>query len=404
MRPARCALALAVTIGPLAGPANGQTVLTLSDVLARAREQAPQIVSARLAIEEARGRLVGASLRRTTNPELDAVVGSRQGVGDRTIDFEVGLSQAFEPGSRRDARVAGATAGIDRSSATLEETTRLVLREAAGAFYRALHANERIRLLTAAEDLATRIRQTAERRYQAGDIAVLDVNVARAALARVRSDRKTADAELAAGLGGLRAVLGLDAPVQVTGALATTEPAPANLLETALLRPELKELDAAIREAEAEIRLGQSFQKPEFGLGAQFARDEGDRILSGGLKISFPAFNSGQELRATGTARATRLRADLERARTRIRLEVEAAEQTYALRRDAVRLLETEALPGLDENDQLASRSYEVGQIGLAELLLLRREVLETRFQYLDALLEAGLARIDLLTSAGVLR
>jgi cobalt-zinc-cadmium efflux system outer membrane protein len=404
MRPARYALALAAVLGPFAGPAAGQTVLTLSDVLARAREQAPAIVSARLAIEEARGRLVGASLRRTTNPEVDAVVGNRQGAGERMIDLEIGVSQAFEPGSRRDARVAGANAGIERSTASLDETTRLVMREAARAFYRALHASERIRLLTTAKDLAVRVRQTAERRYQAGDIAVLDVNVARAGLARVRSDRKTADAELAAALGDLKAVLGLDTPVQLSGTLAAAEPPPSSLLETALLRPELKELDAAVREAEAEIRLGQSFQKPEFGVGAQFARDEGDRVLSGGLKISFPAFNSGQELRATGTARANRLRADLERARTRIRLEVEAAEQTYSLRRDAVRVLETEALPGLDENDALASRSYEVGQIGLAEMLLIRRDILETRFQYIDALLEASLARIDLLTTAGVLR
>jgi hypothetical protein len=35
---------------------------------------------------------------------------------------------------------------------------------------------------------------------------------------------------------------------------------------------------------------------------------------------------------------------------------------------------------------------------------LIRREILDTRFQYLDALLEAALARIDLDASAGVLR
>jgi cobalt-zinc-cadmium efflux system outer membrane protein len=150
--------------------------------------------------------------------------------------------------------------------------------------------------------------------------------------------------------------------------------------------------------------LGQSFQKPEFGIGAQYAREEGDQIITGGIRITFPSFNRGQELRSVGSARVARLRGDLERARARIRVEVEAAQGIYALRQDAQRVLEAEALPGLDENDALASRSYEVGQIGLAELLLLRREVIETRFQHLDALLETALARINLLTSAGVLR
>ena len=115
--------------------------LTLAEVLARAREQAPQIVSARLALEETRGRLLGASLRFQTNPEIDAGVGNRQGTGSRFTDFEIGLGQSFEPGSRRSARIAGANAAIAQGSADIDEITRVVLRSAAAAYYRAVHAN-----------------------------------------------------------------------------------------------------------------------------------------------------------------------------------------------------------------------------------------------------------------------
>jgi hypothetical protein len=45
-----------------------------------------------------------------------------------------------------------------------------------------------------------------------------------------------------------------------------------------------------------------------------------------------------------------------------------------------------------------------VGQLGLPELLLIRREILDTRSLYLDALLEAALARVELDASAAVLR
>jgi hypothetical protein len=112
--------------------------MTLAEVLARAREQASQIIIARLAIHEARGRLAGAALRFQTNPELEGVLGNRQGPDRRFTDFEIGLRQTFEPGSRRAARIAGANAGIARSSAELDEMTRLVLRDAAAAYYRAL--------------------------------------------------------------------------------------------------------------------------------------------------------------------------------------------------------------------------------------------------------------------------
>ena len=81
-----------------------------------------------------------------------------------------------------------------------------------------------------------------------------------------------------------------------------------------------------------------------------------------------------------------------------------ASFDAYNRRVAAVQTLEAEAIPGLDENERLTTRSFEVGQLGLPELLLIRREILETRFQYLDALLEAVLARTDLDASAGILQ
>jgi cobalt-zinc-cadmium efflux system outer membrane protein len=85
-------------------------------------------------------------------------------------------------------------------------------------------------------------------------------------------------------------------------------------------------------------------------------------------------------------------------------MEVRAAFEAQARRLAVLRMLESEAIPGLDENERLTTRSFEVGQLGLLDLLLIRREILDTRFQYLDALLEAALARIDLDASAAILR
>ena len=187
------------------GIAGAQSrTLTLAEVLARAREQAPQIISARLALEEIRGRLVGASLRFQANPEIDAGVGNRQGADRRFTDFEIGVGQTFEPGSRRSARIAGANAAMTQGSADVEETTRIVLGSAAAAYYRALHAHERIRVLNATQELAAGVYSVADRRFRAGDIAVLDVNIARASLARVRAEREGAEAARTLALGALK--------------------------------------------------------------------------------------------------------------------------------------------------------------------------------------------------------
>jgi cobalt-zinc-cadmium efflux system outer membrane protein len=408
MRIGSCAVAVCAAICVQAGLANAQPqarTMTLAEVLARAREQAPQIGGARLAVEEMRGRLLGASLRLQTNPELEANLGNREGPNSRFTDFEIGLGQSFEPGARRSARIAGANAAIAQGSANVDETTREVLRLAAGVYFRALHAQERIRLLGATQELAANVHSVADRRFKAGDIAVLDVNIARASLARVRAEQEAAEAVRSLAVGDLRQLLRIDGDIRAEGELTRgNEPDLTALLQAAAQRPELRELEAGVQEAEAEAQLGRTFGRPEYSVGVRYAREEGDRIVLGGVTISLPVFSKGQELQAVGSTRAARLRAQLDAARTRVEVEVRSSFEAYSRRIAAVRVLETEAIPGLDENETLTARSFEVGQLGLPELLLIRREILDTRSQYLDALLEAALASIDLDASAGVLR
>ncbi|MGE5814898.1 MAG: TolC family protein, partial [Acidobacteriota bacterium] len=255
------------------------------------------------------------------------------------------------------------------------------------------------------QDLAARVYSVAERRYRAGDIAVLDVNISRASRARIRAELEAAGASRTLALGDLKQLLSLDQDIGVQGTFSSPGEAELSaLLQAASQRPELRSLEAAIQEAEASIRLSGTFTKPEYGLGVRYSHEEGDQIVLGSLTLSLPVASKGQELRAVSTARAARLRAELDAARTRIQLEVRAAFDAYNRRLAAVRILETDAIPGLDENETLSTRSFDVGQLGLPDLLLIRREILDTRSQYLDALLEAALARIDLDASAAILR
>lgn len=404
LRARHLAIATAVLIWPVIAAAQVQR-LTLSDALAKAREQAPRIVAARLAVEAARGRLLGAGIRFQNNPEFDVGLGRRNRASEASTDLEAGIQQRFEPAGRRAARVAAATEAVAQGTAVVEETTRLVLRDVATAFLRAIHARERVRLLDAAEALAAQVYSAADRRFKAGDIAVLDVNIARASLARTRAEKHSASASETAAVGELRQLLGMEGDMTVEGTLTVSETGDtAALLAAGSERPELRELEAAVREAEAERRLGLTYRKPDVGVSARYERDEGDNILFGGVTIALPTFARGQELTAVASARATRLRTELEAARARVRIEVASAHASFQQRVAAARLLESEALPGLDENERLTTRSFEVGQLGLTDLLLIRREILETRVQYLDTLLEAVLAQIDLHASAGVLR
>jgi cobalt-zinc-cadmium efflux system outer membrane protein len=379
-------------------------VLTLDAALARARQQSPAIASARGRVEEARGRLRGASTLRD-NPVLESSIGHRSQSGT-PADLDIGLSQTLELGGRRGARIAGAQAEVARALAAADDTSRVVLRQVADGFFRALHAEQRLNVARAAETHAADVHRIAERRHAAGDIAVLEVNVAASAQARARSEVLSAQASRAAAMGELRVLLNLapGEPLSVAGELHDSRVYELDeLTARALERPDLRALQAELDAAEAEVRLGRGLAWPDVSPVVRYERDEGRQVLWGGLTVTLPVFNRGQELRAVGEARAQRIRAEISALRHAVQNEISTSLEAYGLRRQAAEELQA-TLGALDENEDLARRSYEAGQIGLVELLLVRREVLETRFAALDRLLDAAQARSELESRAGLLR
>ncbi|MEP7307679.1 MAG: TolC family protein [Acidobacteriota bacterium] len=381
--------------------------LSLDDALARAREQAPVVLVARARIEEARGRLIGARVRFRDNPTIDVGMGPRTTEAGTMTDLDIGFSQLFETAGQRAARIAGAEAGIARETAAADEARRLALRAVALAHLHTLHAQERIELLRGVEAVAADVRTVTDRRYAVGDIAVLDVNIAKIAWARARAARLAAEGERTVFAGELQRLLGLPSGSTVTaaGSLRLQRRSElANLLAVVANRPDLRGLDADLRDAESEVRLGRASTRPDVGLGARMKREEGHRAVIGELTVTLPVFNQGQELRATAAARTSRVRLERDTTRASIESEVRALHAAFAAREAALTAFAQDAMPGMDENDALARRSFEVGQISLPELLLVQRELVETRLEYLNRQLEVAEAAIEQDAAAGVLQ
>ncbi len=406
-RIAAATLTVLALLSPRPGAAQ-ETALTLDQALTLARERAPRLVSVRARIDEARGRLAGASVFLRTNPSVNAGLGSRSGAdGHRTDETSITVSQGFEVGGQRGARVAGARAVVSRATSDADDTARRVLRDVALAFHRALYAQERARLATATEAVAADVLRVSERRHQTGEIPRLDVNLARAALARARAEVHAAGAGPEAALGELRLLLGLapDEPLAVRGDLRDRRHVePEELLARASRRADLLSLEAELLEARADQDLASASRWPELGIGASYGREEGASIGLGIVSFTLPVFERGQGPRAEASARERRVSGELQSARTIVAGEVRATLAVYRHRAAAVEELETNALPLLDQNEAQTRRSYESGQIALADLLAVRAEIIGTRLEYLGYLLEAANAAIELESSAGILQ
>jgi len=388
--------ALAVCLPPRAAAADG---LTLEAALALATERSLDILASRRRVAEAEARLRTRPALRD-NPAIDAARGAR---GASPSDFAAGLSQTFELGGRGAARRDVDRAGLAREEAEAVRTERDVLREVRMAFLDGLHAAERLRLARSLEADAAELERIARRRHEAGDIAALDVNVASSTRSRARAEVKSAQAAQATALTDLRVLLGLEAgePLSLAGPLREERSYDAaRLLAVVAERPEVRALEAQVREAEAEVRLGKGFAWPDVTPAVRYERDEGNRVLWTGLSVSLPLFERGRQLRAVGRARADGLRAEAEAMKRVLQNRVQGALASHELRLGAVSELAANA-ETLDDSEALARRSYEVGQIGLGELLLVRREAAEARRQWLDSLLELAQVRAELDSLAG---
>jgi len=391
----------------VSAPAVAQTVLTLETTIARAREQAGSVLVARARIAEAEAALVDASARYRTNPVLEFNAGPRLTEPGTVLDLDLGMSQQLDSGALRDARVAAARAVIERERATADEAGRLATFEAASAFLDAVAARERLRVAEAVDGVARELVAATERRYAVGDIAALDLNHARIEASRSAALLAGARAAVVEADGLLRSLLRLPAaePLEPRGTLELPAPPPLTQARVALeQRPDLTALLAESRAAGAETDLGRALGRPELGVRLGYHREDSDTIVLGGLTVTLPAFQRGQGALAAGLARSSRAKIELETARARAGAQLEAAYGSYQQHAALVTAFASSALPSVEDNELLARRSYEAGELGLLDYLTIRRDALQVRTAVIDRRLEAAHRRVTIDFIAGVLR
>ena len=122
------------------------------------------------------------------------------------------------------------------------------------------------------------------------------------------------------------------------------------------------------------------------------------------MTIALPAFQRGQGTLAAGLARSARARTELERARESALAELRAAFTAHDQRARLADTLARDALPSVTDNEMLARRSFEAGEMNLMDLLLVRRDALDTRAALIDRRLDAARSRLRVDDLAGVLR
>lgn len=388
---------------PSVWAAEEPTPLTFSQALDLAKTQSPEILEAQSRVAQARGEVTGASAWLHENPSLSAGAGPRRTPAGRDgWNVELGLSQTVELGGKR-----GARRELAKSSLALEETElQLALRRAVGeaaiAYMKGLHAEGRVALARQSVATAQELSRSAQRRFELGEAPGVDVNLGKISLARAQAEVSASEAEVVRAISELKKLLGLPAgtALQLEDEFSALALAPVTASQ-APSPPDIASRELELQKARGALSVAQAKAWPDVTLGVGYEREGEEEAVVGTLSVPLPLFARAQGEREAHAAQVQGASRALENARVAREVALEAAIAVHRKCVEAAQTLKTQALPWVEENLSLSQRSYRAGEMGLAELLVVRREAQEAQAEYLDRLLAAGVSRIDALKALG---
>jgi cobalt-zinc-cadmium efflux system outer membrane protein len=414
-----CVLAAAHTLAGAQTPAAAAapTSLTLAEAMRLAEAASPAVRLREAQLAAAEGARQEASTLLANNPELslersDMRTRVSPPRDERSKGWAVGIAQPFEIGGQQSLRRQAAAAALEALRAEIEDARRQVRGEAALRFQAVLAAQQRIQIEQRSADLFDSTAQAVAKRRSAGEDTRLDANVAlveaeraRNALAVAREQWLDARADLASAL-----QLPPSALPEVSGDLtiATGGPMPYaldQLVTSAQARPSLRAVAARENAARARLELQRASRLPDVTVGVNVAREgpgmARDRITTLTLSVPLPLFKRNQA--GVGQALTDLSTSQVERAALVRDQEAQVRRLWSRLnsQRERVQRLQQALLPASADNQQLAAKSRQAGQIGLLDQLVINRQALDAERELNNALVEYHATRIELEIAAG---
>ena len=396
------------------GSAFAAAPLTLDEAWRLAESANPTLRAARANLDAAEGQLRDSSGLLYNNPQLSTDQTRRRvpqaGQSDnRFHEQTVGISQTFEIAGQAGYRRDAATRELAAVTENIDEVRRQVRAEVEQRFYRVLILQRRIETereaLSAVNDAASAVKK----RVAAGEDSRLDGNLAAVEAERGHNQLAVLDEQLLQARAELATALQLPAttlPETVGELRAMPMAATLETLQAAAReRPLLRSLEH--RELAARNRLGleRSAAYPDITVGLSTGRegpyDTREQFTRLTLSVPLPLFRRNGA--GIGKAMTELTQAEIERQSTEreVTAQVNALWQRLSSLQGRVKRLGESVLPALDENRHLSSTAYRAGEIGLLQLLLVNRQLLDARRDYLDALGDFIQTRIALEQTAG---
>lgn len=386
----------APSAAPAVAPVSSKTI-SLREALDTALAQNPELKSARYELEATEGARQQSAARPNPTIGLD-VEDTRRATRSTTVL----LTQPFELGGKRAARMAVADRSRDVAEAQLAAQTAQVRAAVTSAYFDALVAQERVRLAESSLSLAEGASGAANKRVTAGKISPVDETRARVAESGVRIELLQARSELRSAIHALRAATGAPQGVfdAVSGA-ALELPTPNDDAELARRLADAPAIRQAQRDSErfaalADVERSRATPDLTVSVGAKRDAEAGRNMAVLGVSVPIPVFDSNRGAQLESLRRLDKAISDARATATRVETEALQSQERLSTARAEVESLQREVLPGAQGAYDAAAKGFDLGKFGFLDVLDAQRTLLAAKGQYLRALAETHRSRIEL--------
>ena len=394
-----CAAA-ALLLAPCAARAQSAAPLTLDAAIARAIASNRSLAAARLALP---GAVAGVGVAgERLNPELSYEYAKE------TPHQAIAAAFPIELGGKRRRRIDLANATVSAQEAEIAKTAVDLRDRVRRAYFALVGSNRRVALADDIVGLATRVREAAQARFNAGDVPRLELVQAELALVESENEASAARGEARAATGELNVLLAQPIDTSIVpaddlsrGGLPSLDAAIA--LATGA-NADLIVLDRQIAEQTARRDLAVALKSPDVTAGAAYTYDAQPEFSQGyraSVALTVPLFTRHNAAVAVEDAELARLKTARQATAIELGGTVAAALARATAARDQLMRSTAESLPRAQEVERMAQDSYSSGQSGLVTLLQALQFTRDVRRRNLDAGTEYQRALADLERAIG---
>ena len=392
---------------------------TVDELVKAALENNAELIAMRKEAEAGESLLRQAELR--ANPSIE-VTGSRQ-IGGTDNNMMIQGSQPLELAGRRSSRIHAAEQELEiRKQATAEKERQLAA-DVRTKFGETLAAALKLQFAEETLAMAKQNFELVAARVTDGRTAPLEQNMEAVELNKMRVEREMAEGTVEQRMFELKNLAGLspDEPLRLNGDFGTLlgQPPPQDIATEKALetRPDLagaravEQLTAArIEQAKAEgrvdadVMLGYQRMHTGFPLlgiervtGVLLPIDSKFHYFTFGVRLNVPVWNKNQGAVAAAMSEAEAARSRREFGELTVKREIAAA---YARYNRALRAMEIYRVGVRDQaaqNLDVVRQTYELGSKTLLDYIAEHHRFMEAENGYIDAELEAYLARVEIL-------